>query len=109
MFCDLGYSGPAHVLDLQQTSNMQTCMESCRGNTECAAVTFMQSNCTLLRALDVTQAMSGAVSANITDVMVNITTILTLSSTSTVSEFGGTTTASAAVSVQIDLVPKPRS
>jgi len=100
MFCDLGYAGAAHLVDIQQASDMQTCMESCRGNTECAAVTFMQSNYTLLRALDVTQAMPGAVSANIMDVVVNVTTILTLASTSTVSELGGTTTASAAVSVR---------
>ena len=100
MFCDLGYSETADVVDLQQTSDMQTCMESCRGRTDCAAVTFMETDCTFLRSLDLTQSMPGAVSANITDVVVNITTILTLSSVSTVSEFGGTTTASAAVSEQ---------
>ena len=98
MFCDLGYSETADVVDLKQTSDMQTCMESCRNRIDCAAVTFMQTNCTLLRTLDMTQAMPGAVSANITDVVVNITTILTLSSMSTVSDFGGTATASAAVS-----------
>jgi len=100
MFCDLGYSETADVMDSQQTSDMQTCMESCRGRRDCAAVTFMQTNCTFLRSLDLTQAMPGAVSANITDVVVNTTTIQTLSFISTISEFGGTTTALAAVSEQ---------